>query len=90
VNFINKLKSIFTRKTAFVAAAGAAAVPALTATPSHAALGAEATAMVTAAIAAFTDMATAVASLATANMGVAIAIVVSSLIIAYVFKAGRS
>lgn len=85
----NKLNSIFTRKAAFVAAVGAAAVPALIATPSHAALSVDAAAMVTAAEGAFTDLAGAVGSMATANMGLAVAIVVAALIIGYVFKAGR-
>lgn len=84
----NKLKSIFTRKTALVAAAGAAAVPALTATPSHAALSAEMQGALDAAVAAFTDIAAAIGDLVVANIAVAIAIVIGAIIVGYV-KSGR-
>lgn len=76
-------------KTALVAAAGAAAVPVLAATPSHAALSSAAAAMVTSAEAAFVDLTGAVASMAAANMGLVIGLVVASMIIGYLYKAGR-
>ncbi len=68
--------------------AGAAAVPVLSSAPAHAALSAEVEAMITAAEAGFTDVASAISSLGISAVGVAIALVVVALVITFVRSGG--
>lgn len=67
-----KIKEFFRTKGKAVAATAALALPLAVAEPSQAALSTEAQAMVTAVSTAFTDLAGAIASMATANLGVAV------------------
>ncbi|WPD22832.1 MAG: hypothetical protein SD837_21945 [Candidatus Electrothrix scaldis] len=82
-----KIKQFVAKKKAPIIGAGALVV--LGATQSQAALSPEAQAMVDAVTAAFADLVGAVSSMATANISVAIAIVVAALVIGYVYRAGR-
>jgi hypothetical protein len=83
------LKNVFTGKFAVLTAAAVATVPVLSAGPSLAALSTEEQAMVTAVTTKFTDIVGAISEMATANLGIAVAIVVGSLVIGYALRAGR-
>lgn len=83
---ISKLKGIITRKTAFCAAVGAAALPMLYSAPAHAALTTEEQAMVDSVIAKLGDIAGAIGSLVTAHLGIAVALLLGAVIYGFVRK----
>ncbi len=83
---ISKLKGIVTSKTALVAAAGAAALPMLYSAPAHAALTTDEQAMIDAVITKLGDIAGAIGSLVTANLGIAIALLLGAVIYGFVRK----
>ncbi len=78
-------KACFSKHVMAGTAAAAVAAP----LSSFAALSTEQAAMVTAVETAFTDIAGAISSMATSNLGVAIAIVIAGLVIGYALRAGR-
>jgi hypothetical protein len=84
---MKKMKQFLTKKKAAVAA-GAGSL-ALIASNASAALSIEEQALVDTVTGKLTDLVSAITSMVTANLGVAAAIIVGSLIIGYFYRAGR-